>query len=109
MVRRLLWDNKVLGTSMGTRVAAAQGPATAGPARGFLEENQFNGSLPCQTGRFEKNQDRPGSLMWLGGIKTRWQMHRGSVHPLRLWTPAGSVPEKLGSQVTPGAGITEGS
>ena len=52
-VRRLLWDDKVPGTSVGTRAAAASGPETARPAAGFLEESQVNGSLPCQTGRIE--------------------------------------------------------
>ena len=49
-----------------------------------------------------------GGWTWVlevaGGIKTKWEMHRGGVHLLGLWTPAGSLPEKLGSQVMPGEG-----
>ena len=104
MVRRLLWDGKVPGTSVGTRAAAAPGPAPARPATGVLEDSQVNGSLPCQTGKIEQHQDEPGYLKLLGGIKTKWQTHWDSVHLLRLWTPAGSLPEKLESQVTPGEG-----
>ena len=39
MVRRVLKDNKVPGTSMGTRAAEAPGRG-AGSAAGFLGENQ---------------------------------------------------------------------
>ena len=60
MIRRLLWDNKVPGTTTGTRVAAAPGLAPAGSAAGFLEDSQVNGALPCQAGRFELHQDGPG-------------------------------------------------
>ena len=66
MVRGLLWDGKVPGTSLGTGVAAA--PCSE-PAAGYLEENQINSSLPCQTGRIEWHQDGPGCLKSLGGIK----------------------------------------
>ena len=93
-VRRLLWDDKVPGTSAGTRMAAA----------GFLEESQVDSFLPCQTRRFEQHQDRHGCFKSLGEIKMKWQTHRGSVHPLRLWTLARSSPEKLESRVMPGEG-----
>ena len=56
MVMRLLWDGKVPGTSAGTRAAAA----------GFLEDSLANGSLSCQTGRFEQHQDRLGCFKSLG-------------------------------------------
>ena len=49
MVRGLLQDNKVPGTSVGTRVTAAPGPAPARPAAGPLGESRVNGTLPCQT------------------------------------------------------------
>ena len=88
MIRRLLQDNKVPGTSVGTRAIAALGPVPAGSAAGFLGESQVNGSLPCQT-RFEQHRNGPGCLQSLEGIRTKWQTHRGSVHLLRLWTPAG--------------------
>ena len=39
-----------------------------------------------------------------GYIKTQWEMHRGGVPLLGLWSWARTVPEKLGSQVTPGEG-----
>ena len=84
-VRRGLKDNKVPGTSMGTRAAAAPGLVPARPAAGFLEESQVNSSLPCQTGKFEQHQDGPGCLKCLGEIRAKWQTHRGGVHPLRLW------------------------
>ena len=53
-----------------------------------LGDSQVNGSPTCQT-RFEQHQDVPGCLKLLGGIRMKWQTHRGSVHQLRLWTPAG--------------------
>ena len=56
MVRRLFWDAKVPGTSVGTRAAAAPGPAPAWSATEFLDESQVNSSLPCQTGMFEQHQ-----------------------------------------------------
>ena len=59
---------KVLGTSAGTRVAAAPDLEPAGSAAGFMGESQINGSLPCQK-RFKQHQDEPGSLMSQGGNK----------------------------------------
>ena len=46
----------------------------------------------------------PGSTWMLevtGGwgeceIKTKWEIHRGNVHSLGLWTPGGSLPRKIG-------------
>ena len=90
MLRRLLLDGKVPETSMGTRVAAALGQVPAGPATGFLEEIQVNNSFLCQTGRIERHQDGPGFLKLLEGIEMKWQMHRGGVHPVRLWPLSGS-------------------
>ena len=80
-VRRLLWDNKVPETSAETRAAAAPGPVPAGSAVGFLAKSQVSSSLPCQTERFEQHQDGPGCLKSLGRIRTKWQTHRGGVHP----------------------------
>ena len=88
MVRRLLWDNKIPGTSAGTGDAAAPGLEPEGLATGFLGESQVNGSLPFQT-RFEQHQEGPGCLKSLRAIRMKWQTHRGGVHPLRLWTTAG--------------------
>ena len=53
-VRRVLQDNKVPGTSTGTRVATAPHPAPTGSAAGFFGESQVTGFLPCQT-RFEQH------------------------------------------------------
>ena len=64
--RRVLQDKKVPGTSSGTRVAAAPGPAPTGSAAGFLGDSKVNGSLPCHT-RFEQHQEGPGCLKWQGG------------------------------------------
>ena len=71
-------------------------------AAGSLEESHINSSLPYQTRRIEQHQDGPGCLKLLQGIKTKWEKHRGGVHPLELWTVARSLPEKLESWVTPG-------
>ena len=60
-VRRVLQDNKVPGTSVGTREATAPGSEFTGSALEFLRESQVNGSLHCQT-RFEENQKGPGCL-----------------------------------------------
>ena len=56
MVRRLCWDGKVPGTSIGTRAAA-----------GSLDKSQINSSLPCQTGR----QYSPAGTMDAGWVITR--------------------------------------
>ena len=56
MVKRVLQDNKVLGTSVGTTEATAPGPAPTGSASGFFGESWVNGSLPCQT-RFEQHRE----------------------------------------------------
>ena len=70
MVRRLLQDSKVPGTSLGTRATVAPGPALAGPAAGLLGESQVNSSLPCQT-RFEQPQEETWLLEVAGrGIRT---------------------------------------
>ena len=104
MVRRFLWDNKVPGTNAGTMAAAVPGSVNARPAAGFLEESQVNDSFHCQRGGIQRHQDGPGCLKSLGGIKTKWQMHKGGVYPLRQWKTAGSLSEKLGSWVTPEEG-----
>ena len=49
MVRGLLQDKKVPGTSRETRATAAPGPAPSGSATGLLGESRVNSSLPCQT------------------------------------------------------------
>ena len=69
MVRGLLQDKKVPGTSAGTsvetRAIASQGLAPTGPATELLQESQVNSSLPYQT-RFEHHQERPGYLKLQG-------------------------------------------
>ena len=77
---RLLWDNKVPGSSVGTRVAAAPGPVPARSAAGFLEESQVNGSLPCQT-RFEQCQEGPGCLKSQEGNKDKVANTQGHCAP----------------------------
>ena len=76
MVRRLLWDNKVPGTCVGTRVAAAPGLVPSGAAAGFLGESQGNHSLPCQT-RFEQHREGPGSLKLQGRGVGGWGGRKG--------------------------------
>ena len=44
----------------------------------------------------------------VGGTKMKWEMHRGSGQLLEVWTPVGSLPEELGSQVTAGEGRRAG-
>ena len=103
-VSKLHWDGEVPGTSTGTRAAADPSLGPARPTTGSLEERKINSSLLCQTGRTEKHQDGVRCLKSVGGIKMKWEMHRGGVHPLGLWMPARSLPEKPGSQATPGEG-----
>ena len=65
MVRRVFWDNKVPGTSVGTRAVTEPVLVPTGSDAEFLGESQVNSSLPCQT-RFEQHQDGPGCLKSLG-------------------------------------------
>ena len=58
MVKGLLQDKKVPGTSAGT---SSPRPTPAGPAAGFLGETRAKGSLHCQT-RLEQHHERPGCL-----------------------------------------------
>ena len=74
------------------------------PTSESLDESQINSSLPSHTGRIEWHQDGPGCLKSLGGIKMKWEVHRGGVHPPRLWMVTRSLPEKLGSRMMPGEG-----
>ena len=57
MVRRVLKDNKVRGTSAGTR--AAEAPGGAGSAAGFLGESQAG---LCE---------RPGACLDQGGLNRK--------------------------------------
>ena len=59
---------------------------------------------PTKAGKTVWHQERLGCLNSLGEIKMKWETHRGGAHPLGLWTPARSLPEKLDSQVIPGEG-----
>ena len=54
-VRGLLHNNRVPGTSVGTRATTAPGLELTGSAARLLEESQVKGSLPCQA-RFEQHQ-----------------------------------------------------
>ena len=45
----------------------------------------------------------------LKGIEMKCETQRGSIHPLGLWMLARSLPEKLGSWVTPGEGRRVGA
>ena len=69
MVRRVLKDNKVPGTSTGTRADEAPSRA-AGSVAGFLGESRVNGSLHCQA-RLEQHRQRPGCLKSQGGNKDK--------------------------------------
>ena len=80
MVRRVLQDNKVSGSSTTTKVAAAPGPVPAGSATGFLGESWVNGSLPCQT-RFEQHLKRPGCLKLQGDNKDEMVNTQGLCAP----------------------------
>ena len=40
----------------------------------------------------------------LGGVETKWETNRGSIHPLGLGTPTRSLSEKWGCRVTPREG-----
>ena len=53
---------------------------------------------PTKAGRASWHQEGPGCLKSLGGIKMKWERHRGGIHPLGLWKPARSLPEKSGSR-----------
>ena len=90
---------------MGTKATAS---LTLAAATRSLEESEINTSLPYQIQKTKQHKDGLGCLKSLEGIKTKWDTHRGGDHPLGLWTPARSLPEKLGSQVTPGEGRTFG-
>ena len=81
MVRRLLWDNKVPETDKETGVATAPGPEPTGSAAGFWGENQVNGSLPCQTGRSEQHQEKPGCLKSQWGNKDKVPNTQGQCIP----------------------------
>ena len=64
MVRRMLKDNKVPGTSTGTRAAEAPGQG-AGPDTGFLGENQ---AVLCEP---------PGACLERGGEGLEWEEFLG--------------------------------
>ena len=92
---RLLWSS---GLAPGT-VAAT----------GALEESQvrecnFTTSSPPRAGKPVSAPGETWILEVTGRIKMQWEGHRGGVPQLGLWSLAGIgiVPEKLGSQVTPG-------
>ena len=97
----MLWDNKVPGSSVGTRVAAAPGLVVAGLAAGFLEESQVNSSLPCQT-RFEQHWERPGCLRSQVGNKEKGAHTQGRCVPTettdtgwKSWALTDPDPESL--------------
>ena len=70
MVRGLLQDRKVPGTSAGT--------SARGDCCRTLGESQVNGSLPCQT-RLEQHEERPGCLKSQGGKEGLSGKHRENV------------------------------
>ena len=88
MVRRVLQENKVPGTSMVTRATAAPNLAPTGSAARFLGESQVNSSLPCQI-RFEQHRERQGCLKSQRGEYGRNGKHTAAVSTHRLWTLAG--------------------
>ena len=111
MIRRLFRNSKLVpGTLARAMTAGVSGlaPGMAAAARAS-EESQisnynFTALFPPRAGKSVPHQESPRCLKSLGGIKTHWETHRGSVPQLGLWLLAGTVSEKLGSQVTPGDG-----
>ena len=59
---------------------------------------------PTRAGRAAWHQEGPACWKSLWGLEMNWETHRGGIHPVGLWTPVKSLPEKLGCQVTPGEG-----
>ena len=59
---------------------------------------------PIRAGRAAWHQEGPACWKSLWGLEMNWETHRGGIHPVGLWTPVKSLPEKLGCQVTPGEG-----
>ena len=95
MVRAVLKDNKVPGTSTGTRAAAAPGPVPTGSAVTFLGEGQ--------AGLYE----RPGACLdhWvrIGGIFQKETLHsclENSPQQLRLLHPYPASPGSVCTQST---------
>ena len=97
-VRTLHWDSKVPGICAGTKAAVA--PARCLP-QDMGKRVRSPAPFPTRAGRAAQHQEGPGCWKSLGGIETKWETHRSSIHLLGLWMPA---PEKLGCQTTPGEG-----
>ena len=76
--KTVLQDNKVPGSSTGTRVAAVPGLTPTGSAAGFLGESWAKGSHPCQT-RFGQHWERPGCLKSQARNKDKSGKHTGTV------------------------------
>ena len=55
---------------------------------------------PTRAGRAAWHQEGPACWKSLWGLEMNWETHRGGIHPVGLWTPVKSLPEKLGCQVT---------
>ena len=88
---------------------SAQGPRLLWhPAQHLLQDTgrrvRSPAHSPTRAGRAAQHQEGPGCLKLLGVIETKWDTHRGSIHPLGLWKLATSLPEKLGSWATLGEG-----
>ena len=77
MVRGLLQDKNVPGTSAGTRATAAPSPWLLGLLQDFWE-SWVNNSLPCQTS-LEQHRERPGCLKLQGGEYGRSGKHTETV------------------------------
>ena len=98
---RLRWDDKVLRTCTGTKAAVAPGPD---PAAGSLQEKQISISFPYQS---REDSPAPGGTWMLEVVgENKYEVGDAQRHcsSTGLWTPASSVPEKLGSWVTLGEG-----
>ena len=93
MVRRVIQDNKVPGTSAGMGEAKATVLAPAGSTSGFLGESQAKSSLPCQV-RFEQHQEGPGCLKSQWGNKDKVANTQGQGAPTETmdatWEELGS-------------------
>ena len=121
MVRGLLQDKKVPGTSTGTRATAAPDPRLpARPAAGLLGESLVNGTLPCLTG-LELHQETCFFEVTGRGTRTKWQTHRdcgrrmGKIESWAVWGPdtgsprssqRGGLCERTGPSLYGAAGLS---
>ena len=100
-VRRLCGNAKVPGICAGTRLLWSSAQCLP---QDTWRRVKSPAPSPTRAGRAAWHQEGTGCLKSLGGIETKWETHKGGIHPLGLWMQARSLPEKLGSWPTPGEG-----